>query len=123
MKMVEALISLVVLLSFTSLSILHAPHHPSQLQKYQLAEDVWRVAYLKGCFNQSLDYPVGAENQVENCLNPVLREIEQETGLPIAFYSPIEAAAGPGLPGENSILLKKTIILDGAPRIVEVRVG
>ncbi len=55
MKTVEAIISLMVLLSFTSFSLIHVPEHHPGLNKYQLAEDIWRIAYLKGCFNQSLD--------------------------------------------------------------------
>ncbi|MEM4272370.1 MAG: hypothetical protein QXH30_02175 [Candidatus Bilamarchaeaceae archaeon] len=59
MKTVEALISCMVLLSFSSIFLLQAPHaNSSALQQYRLAEDVWRIAYLKGCFNQSV--PVGA---------------------------------------------------------------
>ena len=52
MKTIEAIISLMVLLSFASLSLIHPPQELSELTKYQLAEDVWRIAYLKGCFEQ-----------------------------------------------------------------------
>lgn len=122
MKMVEALISLVVLLSFTSLSILHAPYQHSQLHKYQLAEDVWRVAYLKGCFNQTAPSTQGDE-EMRGCLNLVLSEVEQETGLSITFYSPLGVIVGPGVPEEKYILLRKAIVVDGIPQKVEVRVG
>ncbi|MBD3397495.1 hypothetical protein GF412_00185 [Candidatus Micrarchaeota archaeon] len=120
MKTIEALISLMLLLSFTSASLLSAPAYPSQLQKQQLAEDIWRIAYLKGCFNQSVP-SINAENEMESCLNPLVAEIETQTGLGIAF-SPQEAA-GQELPDENAVVLRKTIVINGIPKESILHVG
>ena len=122
MKTMEALISLMVLLSFTSLSLLHAPTQESQLYKYQLAEDVWRIVYLKGCFNQSVP-SLNPTNEMEECLNPLLAEIERETLLRIAFDLELEAAAGEDLPGENAAATTKTIMANGVPKLVQMKIG
>jgi len=120
MKTIEALISLMVLLSFTSLTLLHAPPQEPQLYKYQLAEDIWRIAYLKGCFNQSVP-SLNPQNEMEECLNPLIAEIERETALRIAF-SPLEAA-GEELPGENAATIHKTILVNGIPKEIILQVG
>ena|GEM_PF-828979 len=54
MKTIEAIISMMVLLSFASLTLIQVPQAEPSLHKYQLAEDIWRIAYLKGCFSQSM---------------------------------------------------------------------
>ncbi len=54
MKTIEAIISMMVLLSFASLSLIQVPQSGFELHKYQLAEDIWRIAYLRGCFNQTM---------------------------------------------------------------------
>jgi len=120
MKTIEALISLMVLLSFTSLSLLHAPTTESHLYKYQLAEDVWRIAYLKGCFNQSVP-SLNPQNEMEECLNPLIAEIERETSTSIAF-TPLEAA-GSSLPSENAATITKTVMLNGVPKLVQMKIG
>lgn len=122
MKTIEALISLMVLLSFTSITLLSAPVYPSQLQNQQLAEDIWRIAYLKGCFNQSAP-SMNPEGEMADCLNPLLEEIEAETGLRIAFYSPIQAAAGESLPNEGAATITKTILVNGVPQQVQMKAG
>ncbi len=121
MKTIEAIISLLVLLSFASISLIQVPQSEPQFYKYQLAEDIWRIAYLKGCFNQSVP-SLNPEGEMAECLNPLLEEINCETSLDIAFYTPIQAAAGNRLPGENAILIRKTIILNGVPQSVEMKV-
>lgn len=122
MKTIEALISLIVLLSFTSFTMLDAqPENEPALLRYQLAEDVWRICYLKGCFNQSVDL-VGGENEIESRSLPVILEIERKTGLAIAFQSPLEIA-GSCLPGEDAVSVRKTVIIDGVPKTVGVEIG
>ncbi len=122
MKTIEALISLMVLLSFTSFTMLDAqPENGSVLPSYQLAEDVWRICYLKGCFNQSVGL-LGGENEIESRSLPVILEIERKTGLAVAFQSPLEIA-GNYLPGEEAVSVRKTVIIDGIPKTVEMQVG
>lgn len=62
MKTIEAIISLMVLLSFASLTLIQPPQQSTELAKYQLAEDVWRIAYLKGCFKQNITFPPAIDN-------------------------------------------------------------
>ncbi|MFP3949840.1 MAG: hypothetical protein ACLFUZ_01970 [Candidatus Micrarchaeia archaeon] len=122
MKTIEALISLIILLSFTSFAMLDAqPENDPALPRYQLAEDIWRICYLKGCFNQSVDLVEG-ENEIESRSLPVILEIERKTGLAIAFQSPLEIA-GNTLPGEDAVSVRKTVVIDGIPKSVELRVG
>jgi hypothetical protein len=159
MKTIEAIISLMVLLSFSPLLIMDAPIPQTSLQEYQLAEDVWRVAYLKGCFHQEepdfsalaaageLQSPsdfsealemltdeglldaiesvvsvANAEDAMEKCLNEeVIAEVELETSLRVEFEE--LQAAGSALPGGGAIKLRKTIIVNGVPRVIHVRVG
>ncbi|MBD3390231.1 hypothetical protein GF415_04750 [Candidatus Micrarchaeota archaeon] len=122
MKTIEALISLMVLLSFTSFTLLESqPENEPTLLRYQLAEDIWRICYLKGCFNQSVDLAEG-ENEIESRSIPVILEIEGKTGLAIAFQAPLEIA-GNRLPGEDAISITKTVIVDGIPKGVQLRVG
>jgi len=121
MKTIEAIISLMVLLSFASLTLIQPPQESSELTKYQLAEDVWRIAYLKGCFQQEISgvedlAPSDPTNDMEEyCLNPLFQEIHEETGLLIDFSDTFEASAGPNRPGEGGVILHKVVVLNGVP--------
>ena len=159
MKTIEALISAMVLLSFSPLLIMEAPLPQTQLYKYQLAEDVWRVAYLEGCFVQqepdfsaaaaasgsfnmpknsedvvglltdgdvlamiaSINSAVEAKDPMESCLNKVVAEIESETALRIEFEN--MDAAGSERASEDAVRIQKTIIVNGVPETVFLRVG
>lgn len=123
MKTIEALICAFVLLSFAPLALLDAPAPQTQLQGYELAEDVWRIAYLRGCFAQDAPAPTPtlAKDPMEACLNNVICEIEEETGLKIEFEN--MDAAGTVLPGEGAARIRKTIMVNGVPETVYLRVG
>ncbi|MBN2121637.1 hypothetical protein JW721_01080 [Candidatus Micrarchaeota archaeon] len=123
MKTIEALICAFVLISFAPLALLEAPAPQTQLQQYQLAEDVWRIAYLKGCFAQDAPAPTPtlAKDPMEACLNNVIYEIEEETGLKIEFEN--LDAAGSELPKEGSARIQKTILVNGIPEVVFLKVG
>lgn len=152
MKTVEALISCMVLLSFSSFILLQAPHQDSgTLEQCRLAEDVWRIAYLKGCFNQSAPLemefsdPEGIAKELEKgdasgfvaelapiatakndreiveCLNTFLPEVEYQTGLKASFETELQATSGTGLSEGTSIT--KTVIINGIPTRAAFRVG
>jgi len=158
MKTIEAIISMMVLLSFASLTLIQVPQSEPDFYKYQLTEDIWRIAYLKGCFNQSMFNEkfsvdlaalqaavegktdvdqatislMGATlstagladptNEAEECLNPLFDKINKETSLNIAFYAPLEVAAGDSLPGEGAVVIHKVLVLNGVPQRVALKV-
>ncbi len=150
MKTVEALISCMVLLSFSSIVLLQGPHSDSNaLGQYRLAEDVWRIAYLKGCFNQSappgLELPNaegiagdlsagdassfgrevaslangGTYSEMEDCLNTEVIPQVQNETGLPVSFENIQAA------GEISAgtAITKTVIVGGVPEKVTFRVG
>ncbi len=123
MKTIEALICAMVLLSFTPLLIIDSPMPQTLLHQYQLAEDVWRVAYLRGCFAQEspMPTPTLAKEEMEICLNSVIMEIESETQLKIEFEN--MDAAGSVRTSEDAVRIQKTIIVNGIPENVFLRVG
>ena len=122
MKTIEALISLLVLLSFASVTLIQPVQPGPSLQEYQLAEDAWRIAYLKGCFNQSVP-SLKPDHEMRECLLPVFEEINRQTSLKLSCDTEIQVAVGEGLPREGAVLIKKTVILNGVPAIVEMRAG
>jgi len=150
MKTVEALISCMVLLSFSSAILLQAPHPDSSaVEHYRLAEHVWRIAYLKGCFNQSAPLEIeladaegiskdlaagdagsfgtelaslavgGTYAEMEECLNA---EVIPEVEYETGLpisFENIQAA------GEISsgTAITKTVIVGGIPKKVTLRFG
>lgn len=150
MKTVEALISCMVLLSFSSAILLQAPHADSSaLEQYRLAEDVWRIAYLKGCLNQStpLEPELEDASGIANDLASGNAESFREEAASFAAggtYEEIEECLNSevipnvefetGLPvsfeniqaaGEISsgTAITRTVIVSGMPRRVTLRVG
>lgn len=155
MKTIEALISAMALLAFLQQMMLAAslppqPYGPG-LYRMQLAEDAWRIMYLRGCFNQSTPSPrvfpstpailsafagnssiagmiaafspdpVPAKDPMEACLNGVIAEIEAETGLKVEFED--MDAAGSSRTTEGSAKIRKTIIVNGIPERVSLSLG
>lgn len=115
----EAAISLVVLVSFLSFGLLHHPVQHSRLYEYELAEDAWRVLYLRGGFG-----PVWTAEGVlgpdEGKLNADAGEITGLTGLCVAMDGLQVASC---LPGEGAIVLHKAVSGGGAPAHVLFRMG
>lgn len=128
MKTIEALISLMVLLSFTSLSLLEAPQPHSTLYHYQLAEDVWRVAYLKGCFSQELPLddiyspPGVVEGQMRDCFMREVAPVLEDSSLDVSFDQRIPVLIG-DYPSEDKVTITKTVIINGIPERATLSVG
>jgi hypothetical protein len=150
MKTVEALISCMVLLSFSSIILLQGPYSDSSaVEQYRLADDVWRIAYLKGCFNQSAPLEIeltdaegvakdlaagdagsfenelasfaagGTYSEMEECLNTEVIPIIESETGLPVSFENIQAA------GEISAgtSITKTVIIGGVPQKVTLRVG
>ena len=66
-KTLEAAISLVVLVSFLSFGLLHYPIQHSRLYEYELAEDAWRVLYLRGGFVPAWKLGEGCMGSDDGC--------------------------------------------------------
>lgn len=118
-KTLEATISLVVLLSFLSYGLLHYPVQHSRMYAYELAEDAWRVLYLRGGFGPAW----GAEGVLgpdETKLNEDAEEISELTGLCVAMDGLQVASC---LPGEGALALHKTVSGGGEPIQVLFRMG
>ncbi len=119
LKTVEALISLAVLLSFLSFSLLHYPVQHSRLYEYELAEDAWRVIYLRG----GLEPEWGAEEVLgpdRDRMNEDAERVTELTGLCVAMDGLQVASC---LPGEGAMVLHKTISSGGEPVNVLFRMG
>lgn len=113
-KTLEAAISLVVLLSFLSFGLLHYPVQHSRLHEYELAEDAWRVLYLRGGFD------VSEPESGNRKLNADAERISELTGLCVAMDGLQVASC---LPGEGAIALHKTVSSGGGPMEVLFRMG
>ncbi len=115
--MVEALIALAVLVSFSSFQLLHHPVQHSSLYKYELAEDAWRVMYLKGGLRPSLHREwAGEEFGIdERAMNRDAERVTMLTGLCVEMDSLQVASC---LPGEGAVVLQKNVM---APLPVGVR--
>lgn len=118
----EATISLVVLLSFLSYGLLHYPVQHSRMYEYELAEDAWRVLYLRGGFGPEWkpgngEYVLGPD---EGKLNEDAEDISRLTGLCVAMDGLQVASC---LPGEGAIAVHKTVSSGGGPISVLFRMG
>jgi len=118
-KTLEAAISLVVLLSFLSYGLLHYPAQHSRLYEYELAEDAWRVLYLKGGFGPKW-IEKGVLGPDKANLNENAERISELTGLCVAMDG-LEVASC--LPGEGALVLHKTVSGGGEPVEVLFRMG
>ncbi|MFA5412228.1 MAG: hypothetical protein WC350_02690 [Candidatus Micrarchaeia archaeon] len=109
LKTVEALIALVVLLSFSSFGLLHQPVQHSSLYQYELAEDAWRVIWLKGGLQPSShdEWMGGTFGIDEGKMHEGAEEITELTGLCIGMDT---LEANTCIPGENAIVLHKNVM-------------
>jgi hypothetical protein len=128
-KTLEAAISLVVLVSFLSVGLLHYPVQHSRLYEYELAEDAWRVIYLRGGFGPEWKLVEGCTSLDEGCgvlwpdeasLNREAERITELTGLCVAMDGLQVASC---LPGEGALVLHKTVSSGGEPMTFAFRMG
>ncbi len=128
-KTLEAAISLVVLVSFLSFGLLHYPVQHSQLYEYELAEDAWRVLYLRGGFEPLWKLADGCSGLEDGCgvlwpnedkMNVDVERITELTGLCVAMDGLQVASC---LPGEGAIVLHKTVSSGGEQMTFAFRMG
>ena len=128
-KTLEATISLVVLLSFLSFGLLHYPVQHSRLYEYELAEDAWRVLYLRGGFGPEWKLGEGCDNLEDGCgvLWPnetsMNRDVERITGLTGLCVAMDGLQVASCLPGEGALVLHKTVSSGGEPMTFAFRMG
>ena len=112
MQTIEALISLLVFLSILPLILSSIePHVPDDaLYRLHLANDIWRVFYLRGDFE---DFDKAA-------LNRDAEQITKLTGLCIGF----EEEDVTSCIGESEFIrIKKIAIIDGNPKWITMMVS
>ncbi len=116
MQSFEALISLLVFVSIASSMIMsiQAPHELDQsLYGYQLANDAWRVLYLKGNF-RDLD----SEDELGRILmEDDAQEIKDMSGLCLFMMGTrYTNCRGGSVSHENIASVRKVVIEGGEPR-------
>jgi len=114
MQSIEAMLSLLIFLSIAALAIAADPGPPpidDGLYRVQLAEDAWRVLYLRGDFKDFRGERGAIEADMET--------IGGLTGLCL-FMDGIEFTncRGGENPHEGQISLRRTVLLDGNPMTV-----
>jgi len=120
MQTLEAMVSFVFFLSLCShllLSPEESYYIDDSLYRFQLAEDVWRVLYLRGNFRD-----FGAADRDE--LEKEFALIENETGLCI-FMDGVQFTncRGDSQPHHITASLTKTVVYDGAPKNLRFSIG
>lgn len=119
MQTLEALFSLMIFLSLlcTLMAGIPPPHAPDDsLYRLQLAEDSWRVLYLRGDLE---DFSVTGA-----ALKQDIRAIGEQTGL--CIY--LEGVRNTGCRDEGPLAqvtasIHRTVIEDGAPKTVTLTIG
>ena len=116
MQTLESIISLFFFISITtSILVYYSPEKiDDSLYRLQLAEDVWRVLYLRDVFHDSPS---------REFLESEFEIIEEETGLCI-FLDGIEITSCRG--GEEHHMIAsvtRTIIYDGSPKTHTFSIG
>lgn len=120
MQTLEAMISFVFFLSVSTpllLSLEEQRHVDDSLYRIQLAEDVWRVLYLRGNF---ADFQDADRDELEK----EFQLIGNETGLCV-FMDGVQFTncRGNDKPHDNTASLTKTVICNGEPRIFTFSLG
>ncbi len=119
MQTLEAMLSFVFLLFLCShlfFSIEESRHTNDALYRLQLAEDVWRVLYLRGNF---ADFQ--SSNRYE--LEQEFALIGNETGLCIFMDGVQFTNCRGGRPRHITAALTKTVIYEGTPRSFTFSIG
>ncbi|MCK4319855.1 hypothetical protein KAW38_04775 [Candidatus Micrarchaeota archaeon] len=109
MQTIEAVISLLVLLSFSIPFLISAPLQDTSLYQLQIAGDIWRVLYLKGDL-----YPLDKYEMQKDA-----DKIKLLTGLDVCFD---EMDVCTGLV-DDGLVVKKTILTDLGFQRVTMRIG
>ena len=111
MQTLEAIISFTVFMVFTSYVLLQLEDYngiDDSLYRYQLANDVWRVLYLKGDFK---DLSVSNANDK---IVPDLDEIERLTGICTYFKGVFVTSCTRGVDCDNKLAsISHAAIVDG----------
>jgi len=120
MQTLEAMISFVFFLSISIpfiLSIEEQRHVDDSLYRIQLAEDVWRVLYLRGNF---ADFQDTERDELEK----EFQLIGNETGLCV-FMDGVQFTncRGDDKPHSNTASLTKTVVCSGEPRTFTFSLG
>jgi hypothetical protein len=114
MQTLEAMLSLLFFASIASLALSEAPapRLDDSLYRLHLAEDAWRVLYLRGDFR---DFNASSRAHVE----AEMAIIHDRTGLCI-FMSGVEFTDCRNEPWEHDMVasISRTVIYDGHPRRV-----
>jgi hypothetical protein len=120
MQTVEAMLSLAVFLSILLCAVpaLEDAQGPDDsLYRMQLAQDAWRVLYLRGDFE---DFGEGRRGAIEKDLDVLGRE----TSLCIFLNGTrFTNCRGGRISHTISVSLSRTLILDGQPAVVRFSLG
>lgn len=116
MQTIEACLSFLALISLSSLLVL--PEGPrntdDSLYRLQLAEDIWRVLFLRGAFD-------GIER---DSLERELEAIGKETGLCIFIDGVVYTnCRGSDEPHSLTVSMQKTVLVEGVPETVSFSFG
>lgn len=111
MNTLEAIFSFLVLVSLLPLFLgIQTYSVDSSHYDLKLAEDIWRVLYLKG--------DLGYFNK--NSLNKDLKEIEKSTSLCVSIEEEDVASC---IPNETTVVIKRVAFINGNPKVITIFVG
>ena len=114
MQSIEAVISLmclVMLLSFLLGAAADQQGIDDSLYKFQLANDVWRILFLKGHLQ---DFSFDQASTQRDLVEQDLEEIHFLTGL-CTHMGGIKASSCRGIPTTEVVTVKKMLYVDGLP--------
>jgi hypothetical protein len=119
MQSLEATISLLVFLSLSSSFIISSMTHriDDSVYRSQLAEDAWRVLYLRGDFSDFSDSSRGI-------IESDMRRLGEETSL--CFFIKGVEFTNCREDGTNHTMIAsvgKTVIADGSPKRIAFSIG
>ncbi len=114
MQSLEAFLSLffLVLISISVLSF-EEKRIDDSLYKLELANDVWRVLYLKGDFE---DFSFNEGNKAAARAGQDLKQITEMTGICVFIGGERLTSCRGEETGEHIISIKKLLVVDGAPQ-------
>lgn len=121
MQMMEAMISLLVLVSFLSVvaSEQHTKPVNDSLYRYYLANDAWRVLYLKDALR---DFSFDAHNPARNRAELELQRIGGLTGFCI-FIGGERITNCRGEQTDALVSIERIAVVDGVPQTVMLTIA